>query len=253
MRMNKEYKAININYLNDEGMHMRIKKCKTILIPTFLLICFQHHFAFEKQANGILFEIKKQTETDAQRVKIQVCDENIIRILAAPGNSFSERPSLMVDSTNWEEVPFTVKDEGDWVEITTTKLRIRVKTKTGSVTFYDKNGQLILEEKARGGKIITPAEVIGEKTFHIQQLFNSPPEEAFYGLGAHQNGVWNYKGHDVDLWQHNIIDIIPFLISSKNYGILWDNNSRTKFGDIRDKLPEEVIRSIATYYLNRKP
>ncbi len=234
MKMNKKYNVIKINYLNDEGINMRFKKCKTLLIPTFLFICFQHHFAFEKQADGVLFEIKKQNKTDAQLVKIQVCDENIIRVLAAHGNSFSERPSLMLDKTNWEEVPFTVKDEGDLVEITTTKLRIRVKTKTGSITFFDKNGQLILEEKAGGGKIITPTEVMGEKTFHIQQLFNSPPEEAFYGLGAHQNGVWNYKGHDVDLWQHNIIDIIPFLVSSKNYGILWDNNSRTKFGDIRE-------------------
>ena len=44
----------------------------------------------------------------------------------------------------------------------------------------------------------------------------------------------NYKGHDVDLWQYNIVDVIPFLVSNKHYGILWDNNSRTKFGDIRE-------------------
>ena len=69
---------------------------------------------------------------------------------------------------------------------------------------------------------------------YIQQLFESPADEAFFGPGAHQNGAFNYKDHDVDLWQYNIVNAIPLLVSSKNYGILWDNNSRTKFGDIRE-------------------
>ncbi len=75
---------------------------------------------------------------------------------------------------------------------------------------------------------------MGEQTFHIRQLFDSPDDEAFYGLGGHQNSIMNYKGHDVDLWQYNIVKSIPFLVSNRNYGILWDNNSRTKFGDIRE-------------------
>ncbi|MGE5498881.1 MAG: TIM-barrel domain-containing protein, partial [Syntrophothermus sp.] len=71
---------------------------------------------------------------------------------------------------------------------------------------------------------------------------DSPEEEAFYGLGAHQNGLMNYRGRDVDLWQYNIVDVIPFLVSDKNYGILWDNNSRTKFGDIRDYQPFSSLK-----------
>jgi len=61
---------------------------------------------------------------------------------------------------------------------------------------------------------------MGEQTFHIQQIFDSPDNEPFYGLGQHQNGIMNYKGHEVGLWQYNIVDVIPFLVSSKNYGIL---------------------------------
>jgi alpha-D-xyloside xylohydrolase len=88
---------------------------------------------------------------------------------------------------------------------------------------------------------------MGEETFHIQQLFDSPEDEAFYGLGAHQNAFMNYKGKNVDLWQYNIIDVIPFLVSSKNYGILWNNNSRTKFGDIREY---QSISSLKLYGTN---
>jgi alpha-D-xyloside xylohydrolase len=189
---------------------------------------------FEKQADGVLFEIKKEKGTDPRWIKVQVCAEDIIRVIAAPAKFFSTRPSLMVDKRSWAAVPWWLNEKGDWVEISTSKLIVRVRPKSGAVAFYDAKGKLLLQEKAVGGKIITPAEVMGERTFHIQQLFDSPENEAFYGLGAHQNAVMNYKGHDVDLWQYNIVDVIPFLVSSKNYGILWDNNSHTKFGDIRE-------------------
>ncbi len=205
---------------------MFIATCFFSIVP-----CFH---AQEKQADGVLFEIKKQKDTNPQWMKIQVCTEDIIRVIASPEKSFSTRPSLMVDKTKWKAVPWSVNEKRDWAEISTSKLTVRVQQKTGAVAFYDAEGRLLLQEKADGGKIITPADVMGERTFHIWQIFDSPEDEAFYGLGAHQNAVMNYKGHDVDLWQHNIVDVIPFLVSSKNYGILWDNNSHTKFGDIRD-------------------
>jgi alpha-D-xyloside xylohydrolase len=165
-------------------------------------------------SDGVLFEIKKQNETDAAWIKIQVCTDDNICVFAAPVKSFSERQSLMVDKTVWEPVKWSVVGKKDWDEISTSKVTVRVDSVKGGVTFFDSSGKLLLREKAGGGKIITQAYVMGEKTFHVQQLFNSPEDEAFYGLDQHQNGILNYKGHDVDLWQLNIVDIVPFLVSS---------------------------------------
>ncbi len=200
----------------------------------FLFILLQSTSAFEKQPDGVFFELIKKKSTDTQWLKIQVCTESIIRILASPGQSFSNRPSLMVDKTAWEPVPWQVKESGKWIIISTSKLTVRVNSETGEVSFYNAAGKLLLQEKTGGGKIITSAEVMGESTYHVQQVFDSPKNEAFYGLGGHQNSVMNYKGHDVDLWQRNMVAVVPFLVSNKKYGILWDNNSRTKFGDIRE-------------------
>ncbi len=191
-------------------------------------------YAYQKQSDGILMEIKPRQATDPRWIKVQICSEDIVRVLASPERSFSTRPSLMVEKTVWPPVLWSLKEMAGWLEISTANLTVRVNSKNGAVAFYDKQGQLLLQEKADGGKIITPAQVMGEPTFHIQQLFDSPADEAFYGLGQHQNNIMNYKGHDVDLWQYNIVVAIPFLVSSKNYGLLWDNNSRTKFGDIRE-------------------
>jgi alpha-D-xyloside xylohydrolase len=200
--------------------------------------------AFEKVADGIVLTLKKEKTTDAGRIKIQVCTDEIIHVVAAPGKDFSTRPSLMTDKTSWPPVKWTVKEEHGEIVLSTARLSVHVNEKKGTVAFFDAAGNPILQEKSADGKIITPAEVMGENTFHIRQQFESPSDEAFYGLGAHQNAVMNYKDHDVDLWQYNIVDVVPFLVSSKNYGILWDNNSRTKFGDIRDFQPLSTFKLI---------
>jgi len=218
---------------------MSVKPWSTLsaFILTAVLLNGSINYAFEKQADGIVIKLQKEKATDPKIIKIQVRTENILRIVATPGDSFSSRPSLIVEKRNWKAVPFTITEADDTVQISTAKITAKVLTKTGEITFYDKAGQVILREKPGGGKIITPAEVMGEKTYHNQQFFMSPEDEAFYGLGQHQNNIMNYKGHNLDLWQHNMVAVVPFLVSSRNYGILWDNNSRTKFGDIRDYQP----------------
>ncbi len=202
-----------------------------LIISTFNL---ESSVNYKKEPDGVLVELQKQKVTDPQLLKIQVCTDDIIRVIASSEKSFSTRPSLMVDKKYWKPVKWSTNEKGDYLEISTQKLKIRVNKKNGAIIFHDAKGKTLLREKSTDSKIITPAEVMGENTYHIQQLFDSPIDEAFYGLGAHQNGIMNYKGQDVDLWQNNIVDVVPFLVSNKNYGILWDNYSRTKFGDIRE-------------------
>ncbi len=213
-----------------------------IIILLFSLIMSQNIFSYEKQDDGILLKINKQKDTDPRLIKIQVCNDDIIHIIASPIDTFSTRKSLMVNKTSWIPVKWSVKEEGNLIKISTANVIVTVDSTTGRIAFYNTDNRLLLEEKAGGGKIISPAEAMSEKTYHIQQLFQPSSDEAFYGLGQHQNGIMNYKGHDVDLWQYNIVAVNPFLVSSKNYGILWDNNSRTKFGDIRDYQPINTLR-----------
>ena len=213
---------------------MKLKNWQSAIIIFSLLIGLQNNFAYEKQPDGVIFKMQKQKVTDAKWIKIQVCNDDVIRVIASPVDSFSHRPSLMVVKKNWEPVKWTVNENGSTVEISTSNVVVHVDTITGAVSFYDSVNNLLLQENTSGGKVITSADVMGEQTYHIQDLFNSPEDETFYGLGQHQNGIMNYKGHDVDLWQYNIVDVIPFLVSNKHYGILWDNNSRTKFGDTRE-------------------
>lgn len=212
------------------------RKFWNIFVPCAFLIISPSP-AQEKQSDGVLFQLTQQKETDARWMKVQVCTDEIIRVVASREPSPSTRPSLMVDKTSWEPVPWSMQEKDGHIFLTTAKLSVCVNPKDGSVTWYDASGKLLLKERTGGGKLVTAAEVMGEKTWHIQQIFDSPTDEAFYGLGTHQNGVMNWKGHDVTLAQENMVDVIPFVVSNRKYGILWDNYSLTKFGDIRDYQP----------------
>lgn len=213
---------------------MSLTKMIVLLGMMALVLIAGSDCSYRKHKDGILIRLKKQKATDAGLLKIQVCSADIIRVIATPGKSISKRQRLMIEPRDCTPVQWTVKESGDQLMLSTTQLTVKVQRATGKVSFYDADGQPVLKEKTGTSKIITPAEVMGEKTYHVQQIFESSEDEALYGLGQHQNGIMDYKGHDVDLWQYNIVVAVPFLVSSRNYGILWDNNSRTKLGDVRD-------------------
>jgi len=61
----------------------------------------------------------------------------------------------------------------------------------------------------------------------VEDRFAPDATEAFYGLGQHQNGIFNYRGATVELGQNNTDVAIPQVISSKGYGLMWNTASLT--------------------------
>ena len=59
--------------------------------------------------------------------------------------------------------------------------------------------------------------------------FHSDPDEFLFGLGQFQDGVSNVRGLSRRLTQVNTQISIPILLSSKGYGILWNNYGLTEF------------------------
>ena len=59
--------------------------------------------------------------------------------------------------------------------------------------------------------------------------FLSPQDEYLFGLGQFQDGYSNVRGLSRRLTQVNTQISIPMLISSKGYGILWNNYGLTEF------------------------
>jgi len=180
----------------------------------------------ERTTDGI---IVVPVEGSAQKVRVQVMSDNIIRVTAFPTEEEAIPESLMVTAT--PGAAFDVVEGGDEVTISTSEVSARVSLTTGIVRFFDATGTQVLTEHERAA--FNPVSVEGQDFYELQQQFNRGTGEAFYGLGQHQNGQFNYNGEDVELAQHNIVIAMPFVVSNQNYGILWDNNSLSRFGDAR--------------------
>ncbi len=68
-----------------------------------------------------------------------------------------------------------------------------------------------------------PRTAHGNGYYRIEQQFRAYPDEKLFGLGQHQHGLFDQKGAVVDLVQRNAEVSIPFLLSSRGYGLLWNN------------------------------
>jgi len=184
---------------------------------------------YQRQEDGILIHLPDG------RLRLQVCSQRIIRVQFTPGVDFPTRPSLMVIRNHWP-TEWKVESDGKTVSILTSKLKVGVNSKTGALAFYEASGRVILQEPKDNGRVLEPTVVLGERVYHIRQNFQLTPDEAVYGLGQHQQGVMNYRDHDVTLVQENTVAVVPVLVSTNGWGILWDNYSRTKFQDGEDGL-----------------
>lgn len=162
-------------------------------------------------------------------LKLQVCTDSIIRVLYTPTTTFPNVKDLAVIRTQWPHLNFTLAESPENVTLTTTKLKLVVTRKDSSILFQDASGKKLTAENDR---TMRPVEVNGEKTYHLERFTNMwDSQEAFYGLGQHQAGVWNYRGEAVDLSQDNTNISIPMLVSSNGYGIFWNNASRSRFNN----------------------
>jgi len=203
-----------------------------IFIMSALISC--RTTPYHKTEDGLIVNIRKQEKKGDYSVRLQVVTDNIIHVTAIPGDKFVDEKSLMVLDTLKSGAEFTVIEKGDTIILKTSSVHAQVLQSTGEVIFTDTTGKVILAEKQGGGKTYEPVSIDKKDYLAVKQQFESQPAEALYGLGSNQTEYMNLKGKDADLYQYNTQAVVPFLVSTNNYGILWDNNSRTKFGDNRE-------------------
>ncbi len=68
--------------------------------------------------------------------------------------------------------------------------------------------------------------------YTVGATFASPEDEHYYGLGQNHEGFLDHRGHVVHCWADYLAPVapsfcVPFLVTNKGYGLLWDNPSRT--------------------------
>jgi len=201
------------------------------------------------KGNFVTIPVKEVKAGGAKVVRLQVINDNIIRVQATSEASLPQKQSLMIVEQK-AQPKFDVRQDDGKVCVKASRVEARVDVESGEIAFYDASGKKLLEESdngkqfknftvpereygLKGGAPLTKAMKHG---IQWQMKFDSPDDEAFYGLGQHQSEEFNMKGKNEDLFQYNTKVSIPFVLSNKNYGILWDSYSYCRFGNPNDYL-----------------
>ena len=228
-----------------------MKPTKTLLVSAALILGAMGAQAadFVQNGNYLTVQLKQHQNYGPSQIRLQVVGDRIIRVQATAEQSFRNKQSLIIVPQN-SKAQYKVEEQGDDLIITTAAMRAVLNEATGQITFYDLKDQVLLKEVAQGGKTFKPFTVpdreIGVDIAKVpdaqkhgwswRALFDSPDNEAFYGLGQHQSEELNMKGKNEDLFQYNTKVSVPFVISNKNYGILWDSYSYSRWGNPDDYL-----------------
>ena len=162
-------------------------------------------------------------------LKLQVCSDSVIHVLYSPTATFPKRADLVVTKESWPGTKFTMQSSDEAVTLSSSLLKVTITRKDGAIAYSEANGTALVQEASRR---MTPVKVNGEDTFRAESFVNIyGSREGLYGLGQHQAGVWNYRGESVDISQDNTNIAVPLMLSSKGYGIFWNNTSRSRFNN----------------------
>ncbi|MBU2914123.1 glycoside hydrolase family 31 protein [Reichenbachiella agariperforans] len=171
---------------------------------------------------------------DSLELKIEIVDEAIVHVTKQmPRAAVSNVPDY-VTVLEPQDIKWTIEETKDQLTITTDQIKVLVNS-DGTIQYEDKNGKPLLSETndrtylnpTADGNVLSQAFVAGE--------------EALYGLGQFQSGIMNWKNVPIRLQQYNQEIAIPFLVSTKGYGIYWNNYSLTDFNEPQNEIEFDAV------------
>ncbi len=216
------------------------------IIPLLFLIwsCSSNQFKYTESPSGIVFScngIKK---------RVEFYGENILRVSVVGIDRLFKDSSLVVIA-NSKRTDFLTEDNPDHLILKTRGMNVKIDKNNGALVFLDSLNRIYFSEHPVKLPTLKDTLIADEHQYSIFQPFQITDGEGIYGLGQFQNGFMNYRNKDLELVQANKISIVPLLVSTNNYGILWDNYSHSEFHDGEDctSFSSEIADQIDYYFI----
>lgn len=200
---------------------MKLKYRIALILSTIPLLCAAQRVKDVKQLSDRI-NIAFETGT----LSISPLYENAVRVRFI-NNDQAPLPELVLTPVSTIPV-YKISESSSQIEIKLNRLKVLVDRYTGKLTFSDEKGKIFLSEIA-GSRKLQPDSILSEPCFAAEQSFDSPSDEYIFGLGQFQDGQYNLKGITRRLTQVNTQIAIPFIYSSKGYGLLWHQYGLTDF------------------------
>jgi len=214
------------------------------------------------------------------RLKITFVTDRIVHVQATRNPNWSKAASLMLAQVAEQPGVIAARDEGDARVLRSSQLTVLLNRRTGAISFRAADGKTLLSEDAVTPRwfekipvmksIADPATVKTVKTvdgerqvadrYVLQQdreawkaaaHFRLGDDEALYGLGFDESTDLNLRGKTKRLYQHNLRIVIPFIVSTRGYGLLFDSYSAMTFADDKDgtTITSDVVDDLSYYFV----
>lgn len=169
---------------------------------------------------------------DDETVWIEGWGKNALRVRACKCAQMPKTEWALTEDAPGRQDAVVNAEEGT---IQNGKIRA-VVSRSGKLTVWNREGKKLLEEYSRNRKDVMDeacsALEINAREFkpipggdyHLTQRFESlDKDERLYGMGQYQQPYLDLKGLDLELAHRNSQASVPFLLSSRGYGLLWNN------------------------------
>ncbi len=202
---------------------MRHNLLLTTLLTSMVGVCSAAEFI--KSSNGIALQRGDMT------ISIDVVNESIIHVTKTREGVTPDTLPDFVTILEPQKTKWKATTTNGVTELKTSEIALSVDA-DGVISYRDKSGNSLLSESTEATYI--------NPTGEVSQGFTAA-DEAIYGLGQYQSGVMNLRAIPVSMDQFNQEIVIPFVVSTKGYGIYWHNYSLSTFNKPTNKLEFEDV------------
>jgi alpha-D-xyloside xylohydrolase len=167
---------------------------------------------------------------DRETLEVTACSDSVIHVTARPLTApaaAEAQPWMLAKPDTCRGADTQFSEANGKASVATARLIVSLTESGGNLNVRAVQGGELMHERANLARTYAPSEASG--LFHIEDRFGPDATEALYGLGQHQNGMFNYRGSVVELGQNNTDVAIPLVVSSKGYAILWNTASFSYF------------------------
>lgn len=213
-------------------------KC-AIGVYFFSLWCISIEASTFQSSQVVLSWSDNNREINIQMVdgilRLRPMADNAVRVRFLKENFFDLPEWIYLDNLNVSQ-KYNVIEDSKAIWLNLKNIIVRVDKQTGKINYCNADKITVLKEKERN---LQTSSVQGKSTYCAEQSFESPKDEYLFGLGQFQDGFLNIRGLSRRLTQVNTQIAIPFILSNKGYGLLWNNYGLTEFNPSHQKVKLE--------------
>lgn len=214
--------------LNNRYSETKSKAMKRIAKATVLLLLWSIGILYSSCTSGNYKDTGKKVIINLPTGNLSLIplNQNAVRVQFNPQDSTSLEELIYTE--NVPTPKYAIAETGEEITLKLEHISIVFDKGKETLTFKDTNGRVILQEKP-GGRSMESSTIQRTPTHRVEQQFLSPKDEYLYGTGQFQDGYLNIRGLSRRLTQVNTQIAIPFILSNKGYGLLWNNYGLTDF------------------------